>query len=375
MSVAVHPPASPKHTSVSGLGAGDNDISDSGEETESFDNGAMTPTLSEEIDDDDDLDKDKFGSSRDYDRSSPTPSPGQAAADNSDPFNFGRLNLGGPQVSFSDSVLSRDLDGFTSFSRTARAPSIAATAGSSRAPSARGLSPPVSISRGGTTTTEGSSLEEYDSMGTGLGESGRETPSMARSQRSSYSAPSSEVEATNGSVGMGAGDAATRARGATLIPDTDRLTAGASTSNLQDHEVEDDPRGAPSLAPSEAGSDSTRSVTQDSSSMGHGLYPHPSSGAIAVGGHSSSDRLAQMPSSSFLTSSPGTFEAHSFSDAPVPRGSSSMHPVLPSLLAIKRAAGLRRESGAGSTVATAGTASPGSSSLSVDGDSEAGALE
>jgi hypothetical protein len=355
------------------LGANDHDMNDSGEDTESFENGAMTPTLSEEIvDDDEDMDNDKFENARDYEASSQTPSPSQAAADNLNPFNFGRINLGsGPQVSFSDSVLSRDLDGFTSMSRTARAPSIAATAGSSRAPSARGLSPPVSISRGGTTTTtDGSSLEEYDSTGTGLGESGRETPNMARSQRSSYSAPSSEVEATNGSVGMvEAGDAVTRNRGATLIPNADQLTApGGSGGNLHD-EGEDDLRGAPSLAPSEAGSDSTRSVTQDSSSVGHGLFSNPSSGAMAVGGHTSSgDRLM---SSSMNTTSPGTFEAHSFSDAAMPRGYST-HPVLPSLLAIKRAAGLRGESKAGSTVATAGTASPGSSSLSVDGDYEAG---
>lgn len=378
VSVAVHPPASPKYNSMSGLGsvAGSSsslhqDITDSGEETESFDNGAMTPTLSEEIDDDDDgddsMDKVNFGQEREHDRSSPTPGP----SDNLNPFNFGRINLGGsggPQVSFSDSVLSRDLDGFTSMSRTARAPSIAATAGSSRAPSARGLSPPASISRGGT-TTEGSSLEEYDSAGTGLGESGIETLSMARSQRSSYSAPSSEVEPTNGSVGMeAAGDAATRARGATLMANADRLAAGVSSGNIHE-EGEDDIRGAPSLAPSEAGSDSTRSMTQESSSMGHGLYPNPSSGGMAVGGHSSSsDRLANMPS---YTSSPGTFEAHSFSDAAVPRGS-LQQPVLPSLLAIKRAAGLKRESAATSTAATAGTASP-TSSLSVDGDSEAAA--
>lgn len=337
------------------------EVSDSGEETESFENGALTPTLSEEIDGDEELDKDKSAPSG-YDASSPTPSP-SIAHDSSNRFDFGRLNLGGgPQVSFSPNVLAYHSDNLGAVvSRSERAPSIAATAGSSRAPSTRGVSPPASLSRAA--TTESSSIEEFDSMGTGMGGSGAETPSIVRSRRSSYSAPSSEVEPSDAVEG---GDVGTRSRGATLIPASHALLG--SSTNLTD-EPEDNAREGPSLAPSEAGSDSTRSMTQDSSSLGHGLYPYTSSGGIAVGGHGSSDRLANYPSSNAAlagTSSPGTFEPPSPGDFASSKG--TVHPVLPSLLAIKKA-GRRFGSGAASTVATAGTTSP-ASNLSVEGDFE-----
>lgn len=394
LSVAVHPPASPKFSRISGLGSvgvggefsssssGNRDISDSGEETESFENGALTPTLSEEFEDEVGIDKLKLGQSQfGGEASSPTPSPSMAATENDlHSYNFGRLNLGGngPQVSFSDSVMSYELQGAESLSRTARAPSIAATAGSSRAPSARGLSPPASLSRA--TTTEGSSLEEYGSNGTGIGESGAETPSIVRSRRSSYSAPSSEVDATPGSVGMEL-DAVTRARGATLVANVNNLVTSAgesssSNNHLHDDEAEDEVGGGPSLAPSEAGSDSTRSMTQDSSSLGHALYLNSSSGAIAMSGQGSSDRLGQFTSSPSNQGFyfPGTFETHSFSDTAGTSKGSSLQPVLPSLLAIKKEAGRRGGSFAASTAATAGTASP-TSSLSLDGHSDSGAVE
>lgn len=376
VSVAVHPPASPKVHGLSGLGSGiggssrrsstvgNPDITDSGEETERFENGAMTPTLSDDLDGDEELEKDGLHQSG-FDASSPTPSP-SLAHDGVDPFNFGRMNLGtSPQVSFSPNVMSYQADSFGGVSRTGRAPSIAATAGSSRAPSTRGVSPPASISRGTTTTTEGgSSMGEFDSMGTGIGESGVETPSIARSRGSSYSAPSSEVEQTGGYVGMEGVETNTRSRGATLTAIVGAMPG--SSTNLVD-ETDDNLRDGPSLAPSEAGSDSTRSMNHDSVSHDQD-YAYPSSGGIAVEGHGSSDRVLQSPTSAFAgTSSPGTFEPPS----PLDYSSStkdSLHPMLPSLLAIKKAS-RRNGSGAASTAATAGTASP-ASSLSVDGDYE-----
>ena len=372
LSVAVHPPVSPKLHGMSRLGStgsiggsglatyNHRGVSDSGEEPESFENGALTPTLSDELDEDESMDKHKGGLSL-YD-SSPTPSP-SIITDGSNPFNFNRLQLAsGPQVSFDPNVLSHEAVG--SVSGGFRAPSIAATAGSSRAPSARGLSPPGSLSRA--TTTEGS-FEEFDSTGTGMGESGAETPSIIRSRRSSYSAPSSEVEG----AGLEAGaDAGPRARGATLTSNANALSGGIGSNHAGD-EGDDNLRDGPSLAPSEAGSDSTRSMTQDSSSLGHGLYPYPSGGSSAAGGPGgSSDRLAQYPSSSLAfagSSSPGTFEPPSPGEFFLP-AKGALHPTLPSLLAIKKA-NRRNGSGAASTAATAGTASP-TSSLSVDGDYE-----
>lgn len=337
------------------------EISDSGEETESFDNGAMTPTLSE-MEDDDHIDKTRgIGPS--------SPNAGGSSIDSAHHYNFARMSLGsggGPQVSFDPNVQSHESDDFVGLMRTARAPSIAATAGSSRAPSARGLSPPVSLSR--VTTTEGSSFEEYGSTGTGLEESGAETPSIIRSRRSSYSAPSSEVEgATGGSAGMEAADSSTRARGATLVANAANRM-GNSTTNLHD-EPEDDLRDGPSLAPSEAGSDSTRSMTHDSSSVGHGLYVSNSSTTQPLGGLGSNDLLARhlqsssndspVPSSSPYEAAPTQGDAHP--KAPI-------QPILPSLLAIKKAS-RRNGSGAASTAATAGTTSP-ASSLSMEGDFE-----
>jgi hypothetical protein len=339
------------------VSTGDLSNLDSGDETEQYDNGAVTPTLSDE------MEEDEADRAR-YNASSPTPSP-SLANNSTDPFNFSRMNLGtGPQVSFDPNVLAYSTDGTGGISRVGRAPSIAATAGSSRAPSARGISP-ISISRA--TTTEGSSMGEFDSTGTGIGESGIETPSLVRSRNSSYSAPSSEIETMGGSNGMEVGDTNTRSRGATLTANANALSSGGMS--VVD-EREDHRRDGPSLAPSEAGSDSNRSLAQDSSGADHGAFSFQSSGGIAAMGsqEGSSDRYVQPASMAFSARrSIGTFEPPSLGETAMAKGG-SLHPVLPSLLAIKKA-GRNNGSGAASTAATAGTASP-ASSLSIDGDFE-----
>ena len=358
---------------------------DSGEETESFDNGALTPTLSDEFPEDDTEERLKLPSDPYY---------AGNAAKSGPSFNLQRMNLdsddatpstssGGPyQVSFNPVVTSHHRGSISTYS--GRAPSIAATAGSSRAPSTRGLSPPASMSRAG--TTEGSSVEEFESTGTGLdGDGGAETPSVGRSRRSSYSAPSSEVD--NG--GMINDDVNNRARGGTLVPS---MHATGSNANL--HAVVGNAgysaqgqsdlgeEGGPSLAPSEAGSDSTRSMTYESS-VGHGAnqYNISAYGGVPIGhATASSERLplawasAGVASSSPLVVEPvsGANDADAgvsgISPSPSALKGSSATPMLPSLLAIKRAS-RRQDSGPASTAATAGTTSP-ASSLSVDGDFE-----
>lgn len=396
MSVAVQPPASPKLQASAGsglasvgslsVGSALAEVVDSGEETESFDNGALTPTLSDEFPEDDTEERLKLPSDPFYG--------GNAKSGPS--FNLQRMNIdsddappstssGGPyQVSFNPVVTSHHRGSVSGYS--GRAPSIAATAGSSRAPSTRGLSPPASMSRAG--TTEGSSVEEYESTGTGLdGDGGVETPSVGRSRRSSYSAPSSEVD--NG--GMINEDVNHRARGGTLVPsmhatgsnaNLHAVTAGYSTQGQSDLGEE----GGPSLAPSEAGSDSTRSMTYESS-VGHGANQNVSAyGGVPIGhATASSERLPlAWASAGIASSSPVVLEPPSVTNdltnlnsdagysnmspsAPGYKGSSTT-PMLPSLLAIKRAS-RRQDSGPASTAATAGTTSP-ASSLSVDGDFE-----
>lgn len=347
---------------------------DSGEETESFDNGALTPTLSDEFPEDDTEERLKLPSDPFYNSNSkPGPS-----------FNLQRMNLdsedaspstssGGPyQVSFNPIVTSHHRGSLSGYS--GRAPSIAATAGSSRAPSTRGMSPTASMFRTG--TTEGSSVEEFESTGTGLdGDAGAETPSVGRSRRSSYSAPSSEVD--NGVLGD---DVNNRARGSTLVPS---MHASGSNANLNagigqgQSDLGED--GGPSLAPSEAGSDSTRSMTYESS-LGHGPNQTISAyGGVPLGhATASSERLPlAWASAGVASSSPVVLEPPSidrnealnadagFASASGLKGSSNT-PMLPSLLAIKRAS-RRQDSGPASTAATAGTTSP-ASSLSIDGD-------
>ncbi|PWN36549.1 uncharacterized protein FA14DRAFT_3936 [Meira miltonrushii] len=384
LSVAVQPPASPKLQASAGsglasvgstsVGSALAEVVDSGEETESFDNGALTPTLSDEFPEDDTEERLKLPSDPFY--------AGNAKSGPS--FNLQRMNIdsddappstssGGPyQVSFNPVVTSHHRGSVSGFS--GRAPSIAATAGSSRAPSTRGLSPPASMSRAG--TTEGSSVEEYESTGTGLDGDGAETPSVGRSRRSSYSAPSSEVD--NG--GMINDDVNNRARGGTLVPS---MHATGSNANLHVNQGQSDlgEDGGPSLAPSEAGSDSTRSMTYESS-IGHGgANSHNVSayGGVPIGhATASSERLPLAWASAGIaaaSSSPLVVEPPSITNdlteagiSPSPSGfkGSSTTPMLPSLLAIKRAS-RRQDSGPASTAATAGTTSP-ASSLSVDGD-------
>jgi hypothetical protein len=361
-SVAVQPPASPKFHSGSGgqglaatpsstsLHAGD--IVDSGEETESFDNGAMTPTLSddyavaEDVDDQQKMDHDQLHGVN----STSGPS-----------FSISRMHVGEDQptssssgapyqVSFSPVVTSHHRGSISSFS--GRAPSIAATAGSSRAPSARGLSPPASLSRAG--TTEGSSIEEFESSGTGLGgDAGAETPSVGRSRRSSYSALSSEQD---GAARALHDEVNNRTRGGTLVPSSQIVNPNRYAGSMQSDVADED---GPSLAPSEAGSDSTRSM-----SIGHvhsSGYPT----------HTASERYvpSALPPPGILHTSHGTDGGDALSEASnVKGGYTGSAPVMPNLLAIKRA--VRRDgSGPASTAATAGTVSP-PSSISIDGDFE-----
>lgn len=386
LSVAVQPPASPKLQASAGsglasvgstsVGSALAEVVDSGEETESFDNGALTPTLSDDFPEDDTEERLKLPSDPFY--------TGNAKSGPS--FNLQRMNIdsddappstssGGPyQVSFNPVVTSHHRGSVSGYS--GRAPSIAATAGSSRAPSTRGLSPPASMFRAG--TTEGSSVEEFESTGTGLdGDGGAETPSVGRSRRSSYSAPSSEVD--NG--GMINDDVNNRARGGTLVPS---MHATGSNANLHVAQGQSDlgDDGGPSLAPSEAGSDSTRSMTYESS-IGHSANQHNISayGGVPIGhATASSERLPlAWASAGIASSSPLVVEPATSSNdltnmnneagiSPSPYGykGSSATPMLPSLLAIKRAS-RRQDSGPASTAATAGTTSP-ASSLSVDGD-------
>lgn len=406
-SVAVQPPASPKMQASSASttiveasdtgedgSAGAAGFIDSGDETESFENGVVTPTRS------DDEDADNVHSvgadSTEEDQLKSLPGSYNDALDRdpstatSAPYGLQRLSLdqSGPagsmsstsQVSFNPVVTSHR----GSVSSFDRAPSIAATAGSSRAPSTRGLSPPASASRAGTS----SSIEEFGSSGTGLIDAGNETPSVGRSRRSSYSAPSSEAaDGMNGGGSMqgGADDINNRARGATLVPGARRGSNVLSYANVDGDEEEEGEEvrssitDGPSLAPSEAGSDSTRSVTNESST-GHGASTGGYPSWMVGGGSGAGERLPSM----WATQSPVVLEPGSGAGAALvdssmggaPGGSSSSFksplsapppPTLPNLLSIKKAA-RRQGSGAASTAgATTGTASP-PSSLSVDGD-------
>lgn len=309
---------------------------DSGEETESFDNGVVTPTLSDENLEDEESSAHGGASKH--------------------PFGIHKLNLderpassatGPAQVSFNPVVTSHHRENIY----PERAPSIAATAGSSRAPSTRGLSPPAGTSRAGTS----SSIEEFGSTGTGLGGYGGETPSIGRSRQSSYSAPSSNADADMQE------EIYNRARGATLVPQGPISVAAGSAPYGYDEDHD-----GPSLAPSEAGSDSTRSMTYESST-GHSApsvsYQYAGSSTERFPPTLSSSPVVLEPSSS-SSSAMGAHDTSTFKSplsAP-PAG-------VPNLLAIKKAA-RRQGSGAASTAgATAGTASP-PSSTSVDGDFE-----
>lgn len=379
---------------------------DSGEETESLGNGALTPTLS---DDGADMGSDNFHDADDADprdrRGSPTPGPELQSSPSAQALGpFTSLHLesprdGGRINNVASSIRGRDRDLFgpggsssslsypssssflhrTSISGSiGDTPSVAATAGSSRAPSTRGLSPSAPMSRGLNGDAEfnendGSSLSQDDldrsnSMGA-------ETPSLSR--KSSFgSAPSSSSAIANRDDGLlplaadansSAVDAAlVRTRGGTLTagPGSGLGLAGVGSggggggTGLHPSGEEDSPQdgegGAPSLAPSEAGSDSTRSMTVDSS-VGHG-QPHGYIDRVGGGGpHPSSLAQQRLASSSYSLLSPSM---------PPPSSSTA---TLPSLLALKEAA--RKQQGssrAASTAATNGTTSP-ASSLSIDG--------
>lgn len=387
---------------------------DSGDETESFDNGALTPTLS---DDDIDMDSDNFHDADDADlrdrRGSPTPGPEVQSSSPSStralgPFSSLQVESNdshrssGHDLSSSSRARGRDLFGIPAGSSSSLSypsssslphrasisgsvggtPSVAATAGSSRAPSTRGLSPSAPLSRemngdADFIENDGSSMSQDDldrsnSMGA-------ETPSLSRkssfeSSPSSASALAPREEPTNQTHAdtTTAMDAAlVRTRGGTLTaagsasglglgltgagPGGSSLPTAAGIGGDEEGSVHEGEGDAPSLAPSEAGSDSTRSVNVESS-LGHGQTHNVLDRGAAGPSNTSSLAQQRLASSSYSLLTP--------SSMPPPSSSTA---TLPSLLALKEAA--RKQQGssrAASTAATNGTTSP-ASSLSIDG--------